>query len=189
MRGIFLDRDGVLNENRHDYVKSWQEFRWLNGALAALAMLAEDVQPIIVVTNQSAVGRGLLASATLEDMHRRMRQEIVANGGRIDDIYACLHTPTDICGCRKPLPGLFQTAADQHHIELAASVFIGDAFTDFQAARAAGLAYIHVRTGRGSDDATRVLATDATVPIVADLQAAVPLVRRAGVRQLLAATA
>jgi histidinol-phosphate phosphatase family protein len=102
MRAIFLDRDGVLNENRSDYVKSWQEFVWLPGSLDALVALALHSQPIIVITNQSMVGRGFVSSSTLDDIHQRMRQQVSSHGGRIDAVYACLHAPSDACPCRKP---------------------------------------------------------------------------------------
>jgi D-glycero-D-manno-heptose 1,7-bisphosphate phosphatase len=175
MRAIFLDRDGVLNENRADYVKSWQEFRWLPGAIEALAVLATQEAPIIVVTNQSMIGRGLVAPAGLDDIHRRMRREVAEYGGRIDAVYACPHTPADACPCRKPLPGLLLRAAAEHQVTLAESVLVGDAFTDFQAAAAVAMPYIHVRSGLGPDEAARVRAASGQVPIVASLRAAIPL--------------
>jgi len=175
VRAIFLDRDGVLNENRADYVKSWQEFVWLPGSLEALAALALYEQPIIVVTNQSMVGRGFVSSAILDDIHQRMRQQAHAHGGRIDAVYACLHAPADACDCRKPLPGLLQRAAQEHGIDLRASVLVGDAFTDYQAATAAGMPYIQVRSGRDTTDTPRVAAADRQVRIVGDLKAAVAL--------------
>lgn len=177
-RAIFLDRDGVLNENRSDYVKSWQEFVWLPGSLDALATLAVQDRPVIIITNQSIVGRGLVARAILDDVHSRMRQQAQAHGGRIDAVYACLHAPTDLCICRKPLPGLLHRAALELQIDLATSVFIGDAFTDYQAATAAGVPYIQVRSGKDASDTPRVSAVDAEVPIVADLRAAVELAIR-----------
>ena len=178
MRAIFLDRDGVLNENRANYVKTWQEFVWLPGSLDALAALALPDRPIIVVTNQSMVGRGLVSNSTLDDIHARMLQQASSHGGRIDAVYACLHTPSDACSCRKPLPGLLHRAARDHEIDLADSVFIGDAFTDYQAATAAGVPYVQVRSGKGAADAQRVAAADQQVPIVANLHAAVPLLTR-----------
>ena len=174
MRAIFLDRDGVLNENRPDYVKSWQEFRWLPGAREALAALALQDVAIIVVTNQSMIGRGLVSAAGLDDIHRRMRQEAEAWGGRIDAVYACPHAPAEACRCRKPLPGLLLLAAAEHGIDLAGSVFVGDAFTDFQAAAAVAMPYVHIRSGLGPDEAAQVGAANAHIPILASLSAAVP---------------
>lgn len=184
MRAIFLDRDGVLNENRADYVKSCQEFVWLSGSLKALAMLAaRDVQ-IIVVTNQPMVGRGVVMPTVLDDIHHRMREEAAAQGGRIDAVYACLHAPADACLCRKPLPGLLHRAAADYRLDLAQSLLIGDAFTDYQAATAAHMRYIHVRSGRGAADSDRVSAADHSVSIVANLLAAVPLCDPEPVRQV-----
>jgi D-glycero-D-manno-heptose 1,7-bisphosphate phosphatase len=175
VQAIFLDRDGVLNENRADHVKSRQEFVWLPGALDALAALARQERPIIVITNQSMVGRGIARESVLDAIHARMRQEALAHGGRIDAVYACLHTPSDACRCRKPRPGLLHQAATDHRIDLAQSILIGDAFTDYQAAMTAGMAYIHVRSGRDATDTPRVLGADRTIPVVANLLAAVPL--------------
>jgi D-glycero-D-manno-heptose 1,7-bisphosphate phosphatase len=182
LRAIFLDRDGVLNENRADYVKSRQEFVWLPGSLDALAALARHDAPILVITNQSMVGRGLVPAPALDDIHRRMCQEAHAHGGRIDAVYACLHAPVDACLCRKPLPGLLHRAARDHRIDLAASILIGDAYTDYRAAAAAQMRYIHVRTGRGTGDTTSVVAADPSVSVVADLLAAVPLILDFGER-------
>lgn len=170
---VFLDRDGVLNENRPGYVKSWREFRWLPGVLEALALLAARATPVIVVTNQSMVGRGLAGAAALDEIHRRMRRQAQQAGGRIDGVYACLHAPTAACGCRKPLPGLLHLAAVQHGVDLAQSVLIGDALTDYLAALAAGVQYVHVCTGRGSEEAPGVLAANRSISVVRDLRAAV----------------
>jgi D-glycero-D-manno-heptose 1,7-bisphosphate phosphatase len=175
MQAIFLDRDGVLNENRADHVKSGREFVWLPGSLRALAALARQELPIIVVTNQSMVGRGIAPESVLVGIHARMRREALAHGGRIDAVYACLHTPSAACLCRKPRPGLLHQAAAVHRIDLARSVLIGDAFTDYQAAMAAKMAYIHVRSGRDATDTPLVVDADRTIPVVANLLAAVPL--------------
>lgn len=175
MTAIFVDRDGVINENRADYVKSWAEFRWLPQSLEALITLAAYTVPIFIVTNQSAVGRGLVPSATLDALHARMTRAVQERGGRIDGIYVCLHAPEASCRCRKPAPGLLFDAALTHGVDLTASVLIGDAFGDFGAARAAGTAYIHVRTGRGAAELPLVLAADPTVPVVDDLAAAARL--------------
>lgn len=175
VQAIFLDRDGVLNENRADHVKSRREFVWLPGALDALAALARQDRPIIVITNQSMVGRGIAQESVLDGIHARMCQEARAHGGRIDAVYACLHTPSDACPCRKPQPGLFHQAAVDHRIDLTRSILVGDAFTDYQAATAAGMAYIQVRSSRDATDTPRVLGADRTIPVVASLLAAVPL--------------
>src|SRR5262245_33740328 len=107
---LFLDRDGVIIENRADYVKSLGEVAFIPGALRALARMAKHGGHIVIVTNQSAIGRGLLTPVTLEAIHMYMQEAIAAVGGRIDGIYVCPHHPDDNCDCRKPAPGLLLRA-------------------------------------------------------------------------------
>ncbi len=151
---IFLDRDGVINHNRADYVKSWDEFIFLPGALSALRRLTALDWPIIVITNQSAVGRGLVTSRTIEIIHANMVRAITRAGGRITDVRYCPHHPDDGCACRKPRPGLLLAAARYWNIDLSASYFVGDAMTDILAAQAVGVQPILVQTGRGRDQLT-----------------------------------
>ena len=146
--GIFLDRDGVINRERSDYVKSWHEFVFLPGALQALRKLATLQWPIIIITNQSAIGRELMTDETVADIHHRMLAAISKAGGRIDGIFVCPHHPRDGCNCRKPLPGLLHHAARSHKIHLPTSYFVGDAVTDLLAAQAAGCRSILVQSGR-----------------------------------------
>lgn len=165
---IFLDRDGVINENRADYVKSWQEFSFLPGALTALAQLAQMNLPIIVVSNQSAVGRGLIDRSSVDDIHRRMIADILSAGGRVDAIFYCPHRPEEACTCRKPQPGMLLAAAEQLHLNLAGSIFIGDAETDVQAAQQAGCFPLLVRTGRGQREEQKLLRNHASGYLVLD---------------------
>lgn len=146
---VFLDRDGVLCANRENYVTSLDEFVPLAGAAEAVAALSRSGLLVVVVTNQSALGRGLLTPSTLEEIHGRLRALVEAEGGRIDEILHCPHTPEDACECRKPKPGLLLEAAARHGIDLASSVLVGDAETDVQAAAAAGCSSVLVLTGRG----------------------------------------
>ncbi len=146
---IFLDRDGVINENRADHVTSWDEFVPIRGALAGLRMLAESGLPVFVVTNQAIVGHGQLASADLDALHARMCAWAGRHGGAITQVYYCPHSAEDRCGCRKPAPGLFYQAARDHEIDLTRSYYVGDALTDVAAGQAAGCATILVRSGRG----------------------------------------
>jgi D-glycero-D-manno-heptose 1,7-bisphosphate phosphatase len=149
MRAIFLDRDGVISENRHDHVKSWEEFRFLPGALAALARLHQAGFPLFIVTNQAIVNRGMISAHTLEDIHARMLGHVVQHGGFIDDIRYCPHDYGENCACRKPRPGMLIDLATHWQIDLTASYLIGDAWTDVAAARAVNCQPIMVRTGRG----------------------------------------
>ena len=180
-RAVFLDRDGVINENRPDYVKSWDEYVFLPGALEALRQLATSDFAILVISNQSAVGRGLISPQQLEDIHRRMVQEIERSGGRIDAIECCPHRPADGCGCRKPRPGLLQRAAARFDLDLTASYLVGDAQTDVEAALNAGCQPILVRTGRGQDQLRRVPpGLAARCRVVDDLSAAVATILEGG---------
>ncbi|MCE7987283.1 MAG: HAD family hydrolase [Caldilinea sp. CFX5] len=176
MQAILLDRDGVLNRERADYVKSWQEFQFLPGVLPALARLATLAVPIVVVTNQSAIGRGIIEAAVVTELHQRLHEVVTKAGGRIDAFFVCPHHPADNCRCRKPQPGLLQQAAHQFAFSLTEAVFIGDAMTDYEAACAAGCHAILVKSGRQGVDLDR-LFVDAVLPppIVADLAAAVDL--------------
>jgi len=173
MRAVFLDRDGVICENRPDHVKGWAEFRFLPGTLAALRRLARQPWPLVVITNQGAVRRGLVSAAAVEEIHARMLQEVRRAGGRLDAIYYCPHLPEEGCFCRKPRPGLLFRAAQDLGIDLEGSYFIGDAVTDVEAALAAGCQPILVQTGRGA--AHRALVADRypSVPILHDLPEAV----------------
>lgn len=148
-RAVFLDRDGVINRNRADHVKSWGEFEFLPGALASLRRLAQLPWLVIVVTNQSAIGRGLVSQSVVDEIHQRMMAEISAAGGRIDAVFYCPHRPDEGCDCRKPQPGLLLQAARELAVDLARSVLIGDAESDVRAAQAVGCLPVLVRTGRG----------------------------------------
>jgi D-glycero-D-manno-heptose 1,7-bisphosphate phosphatase len=149
MRAIFLDRDGVICKNRSDHVKSWQEFEFLPEAKRSLVALSQLGLPIVVVTNQAVVNRGLASASAIEDIHRRMVAEITDAGGRIDRVIYCPHRPEDKCACRKPEPGMLLQAAAEMDIDLASSYFVGDAATDLMAARKVGCRAFLVLTGRG----------------------------------------
>jgi D-glycero-D-manno-heptose 1,7-bisphosphate phosphatase len=151
MGAIFLDRDGVICQNRSDHVKSWAEFEFLPGAKSGLAALSRLNLPIIVVTNQAVVGRGIVSATVVEEINRKMVEEITASGGRIDRILYCPHRPEDNCDCRKPKPGMLLQAAAEMGLDLKTSYLIGDAVTDIQAGRQVGCHTILVLTGRGSE--------------------------------------
>lgn len=177
---VFLDRDGVINENRADYVKSWDEFVFLPSSLDALRSLAAACDTIVVVSNQAAIGRGLVARETVEDIHRRMGEAIRGRGGAIDAIYYCPHHPDEGCACRKPRPGMLRQAAAEHGIDLARSYFIGDTVGDVEAAIAAGCAPILVLTGLGGEQGAAMRQRGYEhVPVVRDLAEAVALVSAA----------
>jgi D-glycero-D-manno-heptose 1,7-bisphosphate phosphatase len=149
---IFLDRDGVIIENRPDYVRSWTEVLIYPQALAALARIKDSPYKVILVTNQSAIGRGIVPLQIVVEINDRLVQQIQATGGRVDGVFMCPHAPEDDCDCRKPLPGLFFQAARALSLDLRNSIMIGDALTDLAAARSAGIErVVLVRTGRGAE--------------------------------------
>ncbi len=147
---IFLDRDGVIIKNRPDYVRVWEDVTIYPQALAALVEISHLPYPIVVVTNQSAVSRGLISLDDAWEINRHLVERVNQAGGRIDAFYMCPHAPWDECQCRKPKPGLIFQAADELGIDLSQSFMIGDALTDLEAALAAGVPRVAlVRTGRG----------------------------------------
>lgn len=150
-RAVFLDRDGVLIENRSDYVRDWSHVSILPLVMDALSGFHKQGLKIIIVTNQSAVGRGLMTFETAQEINHRLIRTIKENGGWIDAAYMCPHEPLDQCNCRKPRPGLLLQAARDLSVDLASSWLVGDAWSDLLAGQSAGLlGTILVRTGRGS---------------------------------------
>jgi D-glycero-D-manno-heptose 1,7-bisphosphate phosphatase len=175
---IFLDRDGVINRDSADYVKSWEEFEFLPGSLDAMAALTRAGYALIVITNQSIIGRGMVPPAVLEDMFRRMCGEIEGAGGRILDIYFCPHRPDENCDCRKPEPGMIFQAKSAHGIHLPRTVMIGDNIKDVLCGQNAGCgATILVRSGCGRQ-AEKELASKQVSPtlVVDDLSAAADMI-------------
>lgn len=166
---IFLDRDGVINENRAQYVRTWEQVQLLDSALPALVRLANSAFAVVIVTNQSAIGRGLLSSQMGQHINTQLVAQLVQAGARIDGVYVCPHRPDEGCACRKPRPGMLLQAARELQLDVAKSWMVGDAVTDAQAGLAAGTRALLVRTGRGSEPS----AVPAGVTQVADLAAAV----------------
>jgi D-glycero-D-manno-heptose 1,7-bisphosphate phosphatase len=172
---IFLDRDGVIIENVETYIRRWEEAVFIASSLASLKKLSLSSYKIVIVTNQSAVGRGIISLAQAEEINQKLIAGIVLAGGRVDGLFMCPHSPTDECDCRKPLPGLILKAADAFSLDLKHSIMIGDALTDIQSGQAAGIpTNILVKTGRGA--AQLLLASASWLPpfsICADLASAV----------------
>jgi D-glycero-D-manno-heptose 1,7-bisphosphate phosphatase len=169
IRHLILDRDGVLNQEApdHGYILRPEDFVWLPGSLAALVKLSRFGLRISVATNQSAVGRGLMRAEDLERVLAAMRSQIQAAGGRIDGVYVCMHAPGAHCDCRKPAPGLIRDAVRDSGIPEAQTLLVGDDVRDVEAARAAGVSAVLVRTGKGLR-ASALLQERAEVPPVFD---------------------
>jgi D-glycero-D-manno-heptose 1,7-bisphosphate phosphatase len=140
---IFIDRDGVINCRRPgDYVLDWSQFVFMSGIREALKQLSTLRLPMIIISNQAAVGKGLLDPAGLEEITARMNEELLADGTSLAAAYYCTHRVEDHCQCRKPKPALLFSAAADFNIDLTRSIFIGDSDTDVHAARAARCASV-----------------------------------------------
>ncbi len=172
---VILDRDGTINEDRDDYVKSPEEWVPIPGALEAIARLNHAGWHTVVATNQSGLARGLFDMATLNAIHARMNRELAEFGGRIDAVFFCPHQPGDGCSCRKPLPGLFKTIGERYGVDLRETYVVGDSLRDLQAGFAVGCAPHLVRTGKGARlDAAALKALASEIPhavVHADLAA------------------
>lgn len=150
MKLVIIDRDGTINEDRDDYVKSVDEWVPIPGSLEAIARLNHAGWHVVVATNQSGLGRGLFDMAALNAMHARMHHEVTQLGGRIDAVFFCPHTPEDHCDCRKPKPGLFKAIGERFGVELKGVPMVGDMPRDLMAAAAVGCAPHLLRTGQGA---------------------------------------
>ncbi len=151
MSVIFLDRDGVINENRSDYVKSWSEFHFLPESREAIVRLTQTGHRIIVCTNQAGIAKGSLLVEAVEEINRHMLTDIRAMGGVIEKVYYCPHGKDENCYCRKPHPGLLLRARDELGLDMSDAVFIGDSISDIQAGFAAGIHSVLVLTGLGME--------------------------------------
>ena len=149
MKLVILDRDGVINHDSVNYIKSPEEWRPIPGSLEAIARLNHAGYQVVLATNQAGVGRGLFEVSTLNAIHDRMHRALAQIGGRIDAIFFCPHARDANCGCRKPKPGLLEEIARRFNVELHGVPSIGDSLRDLEAAAAVGAAPILVLTGNG----------------------------------------
>lgn len=150
-KAVFLDRDGVIVHNREQYIRSWADVKIYPLALEALAKLAELDTYIFLVTNQSAIGRGLVSYEMVAHINQHLIEIIQKNKGRIDRVFICPHAPQENCNCRKPQPGMILQARQEYQLDLSQSWLVGDAFSDLMAAQNAGVNHkILVQTGRGN---------------------------------------
>ena len=145
-RVVFLDRDGVINRPPPEgsWVFLWEEFEFADGVLAALRRLREHGFAVVVVTNQSCVGRGLMPRAGVDAIHARMTAAVAASGGEVAGVYCCPHTDADACTCRKPKPGMLEQAARELGLRPDGAFLVGDSERDIQAGRAVGCTTILV---------------------------------------------
>lgn len=149
MKLVILDRDGVINQDRDDFVKSAAEWQPLPGSLEAIALLNQAGFRVVVATNQSGIGRNLFDMQALNAMHDKLHRSLGQIGGRVDAIFFCPHTPDAQCDCRKPKPGLYLDIAQRFNVRLEKATVIGDSLRDLQAAAAVGARCLLVKTGKG----------------------------------------
>jgi D-glycero-D-manno-heptose 1,7-bisphosphate phosphatase len=150
MKLVILDRDGTINHERDDYIKSSDEWVPMPGAIEAIARLNHAGWHVVVATNQSGIGRGLFDMAALNAMHAKMHQMLARQGGRVDAVFFCPHTPEDHCTCRKPLPGLFRMIGERFGVSLESVPMVGDLPRDVLAAQSVGCEPHLVRTGQAA---------------------------------------
>ena len=136
-RAVFLDRDGTMAEDV-SYCRRPEDFRLLRNTAKAIKLLNECGFKVIVVTNQSGVGRGYFTEEALAQIHEKMKRELARQGARVDAIYYCPHHPDDNCDCRKPKPGMMRQAVKDYHIDLERSFVMGDMLSDIAMGKATG---------------------------------------------------
>lgn len=149
MKLVILDRDGTINEDSLDYIKSAAEWKPLPGALEAIARLNHAGWHVVVASNQSGLGRGLFDVAALNAMHSKMHKLLAAVGGRVEAIFYCPHAPDQACTCRKPAPGLFEQIGERYGVDLNGVPAVGDSARDIVAGAAVGCEPHLVLTGKG----------------------------------------
>jgi len=168
MKLIILDRDGVINEDSDDFIKSADEWVPIHGSLEAISLLNRAGYRVIVISNQSGLGRGLFDIQTLNSIHEKMQQCLSVLGGHIESIFFCPHTPDDNCDCRKPKAGLFHDLQHRLNVSLNDVPVVGDSLRDLEAARVVSASPILVRTGKGEATLAQGKGLD-DVPVFADL--------------------
>ena len=148
---VFLDRDGTIAEEV-GYLNHVSRFRLLPGVAGAIRQLNQALLPVIVVTNQSGVGRGYFPESVVSEVHERMRAELLAEGATLDGVYYCPHVSADGCECRKPKTGMLERAARELNLDLKKSFVVGDRYGDIETANIAGAHSVMVRTGYGEGE-------------------------------------
>lgn len=176
---VLLDRDGVINQDSDDYIRTLDEWHPIPGSIEAIARLSQEGYRVAVVTNQSGLSRGYFTLDTLEEIHARLCQLVEEQGGAIDGIFYCPHLPKEGCDCRKPATGLIRAAEEELGLSAQGAWLIGDSLKDLQAARARGCQPALVRTGKGEETVAALqssnvdLESPQDVPVFENLAAAV----------------
>ena len=168
MKLIILDRDGVINQDSKDYIKSVEEWQSIPGSLQAISRLCQNGYRVVVVSNQAGLARNKLNIVSLNEIHRKLLDHLAQYGGTIDAFFFCPHDPKKGCDCRKPKTGLLDQISERLHIPLTDVPMVGDKLSDIEAALAAGAKPILVKTGHGQEtiDSGKV---PAGIPVFANL--------------------
>lgn len=156
-KAIFLDRDGVINKNHSDYVKDISELEILSNVEKSIKLLRDYGFIILVITNQSAINRGLTSDTKVQQIHDNIQNHLKTNNTYIDKFYYCPHRPDENCDCRKPQPGLILKAVDEFDIDLQKSWLIGDSESDIKAANAVNCRSIKIEPGLNLENATNII--------------------------------
>jgi D-glycero-D-manno-heptose 1,7-bisphosphate phosphatase len=174
MKLIILDRDGVINHDSDEFIKSPEEWLPIDGSLKAISRLHRNGYRVVVITNQSGIARGLFDIDKLNRIHQKMMHEVQENGGQIDSVLFCPHGPDDGCNCRKPKTGMYEELAERLQVKLNGVIAVGDSERDLVSARAVGAQPVLVKTGKGMRTlASADPASLEDVPVYDDLEAAV----------------
>jgi len=179
MKLVILDRDGVINFDSAQFIKSPAEWKPIPGSLEAIARLNQSGYRVVVATNQSGVGRGLFDMDTLNQIHEKMNKALFTLGGRIDAIFYCPHAADSACDCRKPKPGMFKRISQTLNVDLTGVPAIGDSLRDLQAGVALGCRPMLVMTGKGEKTLAEGNLPEGTL-IFADLAKAVDAILAKG---------
>ena len=175
---VVIDRDGVINEDSHEYICSLADWQPIPGSIEAIADLSRAGYTIAIATNQSGLGRGYFGLEELEAIHARLRRQVEERGGHIAGIFYCPHLPGEGCRCRKPATGLLEAIEAELGVSPRGAVFIGDSLKDLQAAQAYGCLPVLVKTGKGKATLSTLqsgdtqVANGATIPVFEDLAGA-----------------
>ncbi len=172
MKLIILDRDGVINQDSVDYIKSLEEWVPIPGSLDAMARLYHGGYRIAIASNQSGLGRGLFTIDDLNAIHRKLARELGSQGAQVEAIFFCPHAPEAKCACRKPSPGLLHEIGSRLQVDLVGVPCIGDSWRDLASALAVGASPILVRTGNGQKTCANHPGELGDIPVFDDLAAA-----------------
>ena len=170
-RLVILDRDGVINQDSDNFIRSPEQWHAIPGSLEAIARLCREDYRVVIITNQSGISRGYYSINTLNQIHQKMLEQLNHLGGEISAIFFCPHSDADNCECRKPKPGMFEELSQRMNQPLGEVYAVGDSLRDLQAARTAGAQPVLVKTGKGTAtlEAMRAEGVMENVPIFSDL--------------------